>query len=409
MSHARLGPSNHRWPHCPGSIREESAYPDSSGDAAIDGTGSHLLLELCIAAGNKSGKYDASEWLDRTIGEGHEDRPQGWWVKQDRIDRVQMMLDYIQRRRKEMFVSYPVASEVQSNPGYYFGRDDWWGTVDVEMRTKEILEVSDYKDGRMYVDVKDNSQLISYAAGRLAPFILQDGGVCDPTKTDIKTVRMSIVQPKTNPAVRYVDMTPVDLWNKAVELSIAAAMTDDPDAMMIEGKHCTWCKHGRAGNCEAKARKVSEGVKRMNLDMPDVPASEMTDQQLAEIMDAAPLITKMIEQVNAETKSRIESGGTVPGYIMGTGRSSKKWADDEEIVAKKLTGMRQFKKADAYPAKLITPAAALKFPGLSDRQKASIEKMIEVVPGKPSVVRSNKTVNTVEDMFGANDTGMSFM
>jgi hypothetical protein len=145
----------------------------------------------------------------------------------------------------------------------------------------------------------------------------------------------------------------------------------------------------------------------MNLDMPDVPASEMTDQQLAEIMDAAPLITKMIEQVKDEAKSRLDQGVPIPGYAIGAGKSSKQWADDEEVVAKKLTGLRQMKKADVYPAKLITPAAALKFPGLSDRQKSSIEKMIEVVPGKPSIVRSNKTVNTVEDMFG--DTVMSFM
>lgn len=48
MSHARLGPSNHRWPHCPGSIKEEAKYPDTTSPAAHDGTGSHLLLELCI-------------------------------------------------------------------------------------------------------------------------------------------------------------------------------------------------------------------------------------------------------------------------------------------------------------------------------------------------------------------------
>ena len=46
--HARLSPSSSRWVHCPGSIREEAGYEDVSGEAAIDGTGSHLLLEECL-------------------------------------------------------------------------------------------------------------------------------------------------------------------------------------------------------------------------------------------------------------------------------------------------------------------------------------------------------------------------
>ena len=46
-AHARLGPSNPRWTKCPGSVREEMFYIDIPGEAAIDGTGSHLLLEMC--------------------------------------------------------------------------------------------------------------------------------------------------------------------------------------------------------------------------------------------------------------------------------------------------------------------------------------------------------------------------
>lgn len=33
---------------CPGSAREEEPYPDIPGDAAIDGTGSRVLLELSL-------------------------------------------------------------------------------------------------------------------------------------------------------------------------------------------------------------------------------------------------------------------------------------------------------------------------------------------------------------------------
>ena len=56
--HARLSPSNHRWPHCAGSVREESNYPDIAGEAAIDGTGSHILLELSLINNVKASHYD---------------------------------------------------------------------------------------------------------------------------------------------------------------------------------------------------------------------------------------------------------------------------------------------------------------------------------------------------------------
>jgi len=51
-THAKLSPSKrHRWGACPGSVREEAAYPeDRSGPAAIDGTHSHTLLEHCVKA-----------------------------------------------------------------------------------------------------------------------------------------------------------------------------------------------------------------------------------------------------------------------------------------------------------------------------------------------------------------------
>jgi len=57
-THARLNcSSSERWQNCPGSIREEEVYPNISGAAAIDGTGSHLLLELCLKSGRKAASY----------------------------------------------------------------------------------------------------------------------------------------------------------------------------------------------------------------------------------------------------------------------------------------------------------------------------------------------------------------
>jgi len=175
--HARLGPSNHRWPHCPGSVREEANYEDVAGEAAIDGTGSHLLLELCLKHGIR-----AEQYLNQIIGANHHDKPNGWTVTQDRADRVQLCLDYIFKRVEDLtnegYTDVEVIAERKLDPGGAFGRDDWWGTGDVTIIARRnglvrFVEVCDYKDGQGYVHHENNTQLISYLFGALRPHIAQ--------------------------------------------------------------------------------------------------------------------------------------------------------------------------------------------------------------------------------------------
>ena len=139
----------------------------------------------------------------------------------------------------------------------------------------------------------------------------------------------------------------------------------------------------------------------------NLSVENMTNEQLAEIKDAEPLITKMLEQVGDEIFKRLKDGQEFENYGLGKGNSSKKWIDDEETVFKKLKVMR-LKKEEIYVAKIISPSAALKHEGLTDRQKANLEKMFEVVPGKEKVVRVSREKPTTEDMFGTKQM-ISFM
>lgn len=394
--HARLGLSNTRWPKCPGSIREEAAYPNDTNPAAIDGTGTHLGLEMCLDDGK-----EPETLLDITIGVGHKDHPKGWVVKHDRIDRIKVATSYINRRTyEENFTG--MYTEQKVNPGNQFKRNDWWGTSDVILFNDHVLEVIDYKDGQMWVSEKDNSQLIGNGFGALC--------LCEQhnPESDIQKIRMTIIQPKTSQPIRFVEMTKDELRKEAEILAEAAEKTDDPNAPLIQGDWCTWCKHGRAGNCSAKVAKATDGIKAMVKDVPvldqiienQIVPKDMTDDQIKEIMDAEPLITKMLESVNEEAFRRLESGKQIDGYGIGNGRSSNQWNCDEDMVEKKLKGFR-VKKADIYPSKLISPAQALKLECLTDKQKEKIqENMIESVPGRQKVVRVKIQKPSVDEMFG---------
>lgn len=423
-AHARLGPSNGRWPYCAGSVREEAQYPDIAGEAAIDGTGSHVLLEMCMINNVRAEQYDM-----QIIGANHHDNPNGWLVAPDRIERVQQGLDYITRRVAELKEQFPgcvvvVESEQHVDPGKSFGRSDWWGTCDISIIAKHpmdgsiyFVEAADYKDGRGYVSEKKNTQLTSYLYGKLAPYL--DAG------NHPQGCRMTIIQPKTSPSVRYICSTrlsdqygPFNVKNDAIKLAEAAERTDHPDALLTPGKHCQWCKANpkRGGHCTAATDQSLKTVESMSNNIITTGDSSMfeyiqkavadpkslTVEKLGELADAEPGIQEAFNQVKKEIQARIEQGIKVPGWAMLPGNNRKVWNLDEEELVKKLKS-RRLKKDDIYPAKLISPAQALALTMLTPDQKAKLEKdLISIVAGKNSLGKvSHEVVEKTSEMLFA--------
>lgn len=438
MSHARLGPSNHRWPHCPGSVREEAKYPDIPGEAAIDGTGSHLLLELCLQNGVDPKQYD-----QQIIGANHPEHPSGWLIGPDRIERVQMALSYILRRVKELKEQFPgcrveVLSEVKTDPGGMFGRTDWWGTCDITIKAflndqLVFLEVADYKDGRGWVDVRDNTQLLSYLGGQMRPYMASGPDLVRPLDPNrVPNVRMAVIQPKTNPVIRYVcstryedDFSSFKVVDRLYELELAAERTDRPDAPLIAGKWCQWCKANpkRGGDCMAD---VNDSITTINTTVgSEIIATdgknifefigssfskikELTNDQLADLSDAEDAVLAGFQQVREEIQSRVDAGQHVPGFAMQPGNNANVWNDTEENIAKMLKS-RRLTKDEIYPASLISPAQVLKHPKLTAEQKEKIKKdYIAVKAGKLSLKKVARTVvqsitsdvDSVQLMFG---------
>ena len=420
--HARLSPSNKRWPYCPGSVREEEVYPDVAGDAAIDGTGSHILLELSLINNVQAITYD-----QQIIGSNHIDRPGGWLIDIERCNRVQICLDYVVRRKKELEERYSgckiiVQAESKSNPGAFCQRDDWWGTCDITITVVDqkdqviFIEAVDYKDGRGYVSEKWNSQLIAYLFGKMVE-----------CKSDVIVgFRMTIIQPKTNTPIRYMCSTNPDhglhndsLMEKVNWLIERAAATDDPNAPLISGKHCQWCKHNpkRGGTCTASTEKSMEVINIMTNEIAVLNSDDgllelitkavsdvksLEPDQLTKLADAKAGFLAAFDKVFTEIQERIETGVPVPGYAMLPGNAKKVWAEEEDVIVKKLKAKR-FKKDEIYPSKLVTPAAALKKSDLTPIQKKKIaEELITEMAGKMTLKKveyDHKAIKDVDTMF----------
>jgi len=416
--HARLGPSNQRWPNCPGSIREEAFYPDVSGEAAIDGTGSHLLLELCLIHGVRAEAYDR-----QIIGANHEDNPNGWMVSPDRIDRVQECLDYIEARVEKLKDEFPthevvVEAESHSDPGAMFSRDDWNGTVDVTIMVSDDLrchyiEIIDYKDGRMYVDPKGNTQLVAYLGGKIRKWIASGPDLIIPLKPHkVEKCVLTIVQPKTNPTVRSDKPSITEVITQLDDLSAAASLTDHPEAPLIaDGKggkgYCKWCRH--KSNCTAGSQQSIEKVKEMSTnikvlsDLESVAVADLTtleSKQLVALSDVKDDMMALFTRIDVELERRLDEGVDVPGRAMKPGKGSNVWNSDEEAIAKMLKG-RKFRKDDIYPAKLISPAQVLKSDLLTAQQKETIQKeFITYKEGTKKLTKVDVVENQAELMFG---------
>lgn len=122
--------------------------------------------------------------------------------------------------------------------------------------------------------------------------------------------------------------------------------------------------------------------------------NNMDDDQLRQLMEAAPLVNQLLEGVKKEIERRLHSGKPVKGFKLVQGKGSREWALPEEEMAKKFAGMN-IPKTAIYVKKMISPAQAEKLVwdkngepcSLSDTQKKRMEtEYIKKIPGAPVVV-----------------------
>lgn len=378
-SHSAKSPSKAvRWIACPGSIREEAKYPEQpSGPAAADGTHSHTLLEHCVEWSAGRVCYDPM----LMVGHMMRDHEGDFEVDEARAKRVKVATDYIDARVAEYKGPVEVLAEERVDPAFLLGRDDMSGTADVRIRAERMLEVIDYKDGIVQVEAKDNPQMEIYALGDLSSY-----GIAHNLPQPYDTVRLTIIQPKLalkglSPISSH-DMSIHELLRKVAVYSIAARDADQPDAPLVAGE--AQCKYCRAkGGCSALAGSVMKEIGVMfqpvapvapspveapvaqaeTLDMAQQSAGKnpetMSDDQIRQIMEAAPLMRQLLEGVEKEAQRRLESGRSIAGLKLVNGRGSRAWSLDEEAIAARLVKMG-VPKSEVYITKLVSPAQAEK-------------------------------------------------
>ena len=377
MAHAKLSPSARgRWQLCPASVKANLKYESDEGSssaAAIDGTHSHTLLEYCVK--HKDGLSDAKQFIGMILGD-HEGQ---FAVCAERATRVQLAIDYI---RSQLADGVEVIAERQVNPAALTGRNDMTGTVDIQLRSQSKLVILDYKDGMQPVDARDNPQMEQYAFGVLAEY-MQHAIPWPPV------IELGIIQPKLTTkgmlAVSTHSYTLDEFVKKLPALIDEAEATDAPNAPFVAGeKQCQWCPN--KGNCSEASSYVLKkaGIKFEAVPIPNQAANadvnSLTDQQLREMVESAPMLRKMLESAEEEALRRISTGHPVEGLKIVRGVGRRAWSKEESDIADKLKRMA-VPKSEIWQTKLISPAQVQKLTWTNTKgeQKQLSPKQLEML------------------------------
>lgn len=321
-AHAKLSPSAaSRWMRCTMAPTLEAGLPDESSPYAQEGTQAHELAEFCARTSvGLSWAGGPPKAADQEM--------------QDAADEYAAFI-------KETFLGLrDDGADPHIETEMRLDLTDWipegFGTADCLIVADGTLHVIDFKYGKgVKVDADHNRQMMIYALGALhwAQMLY-----------DIEAVRMVIVQPRLG-GVSEWGQTAEDLlaWGEDELRPAARAAFDGPGVYCPGEDTCRFCK--AAGSCRAQA----EHFVQLFDDVPD--PGLLSIEETADLLKKAAGMSEWLKSIEGTVFSALMDGGTVPGWKLVEGRSTRRYTDEEEI-AKRLRKAK-YKVSEIYEKKLL--------------------------------------------------------
>jgi len=360
-SHAELSASSaHRWIACPASVSESRGLPNTTSQAAEQGTAAHELAETCLRDGS-----NPCDHLGKTFN--------GFVVDEEMADAVGLYTDFCRALPQSR-------SYVEQRLDFSLWVPGGFGTADFVSIKEGEAWVVDLKFGRHLVRA-DSDQLKCYALGVINQFGFD---------AQIDTIHMTIVQPRIfRKDTHTMRVTELLKWGKQVlQPAAKAALGENPDFNPSESA-CRFCR--AAETCKPLAQHALAQA-GMSFDDLTLPSNKLTPDEVADLLPHLGLIKSWCEKVAAKAQSLASEGHVIEGYKLVRAKTNRRWADEKQA----LQLMQKLTNEPVYTAKTISPAQALKILGDENEE---LNQLITKPEGKPTLVpESDKrsAINVVE-------------
>ena len=313
--HALLSASGaHRWLLCTPSAQLEQKFPASTSAYAEEGTVAHALAELTT-------RYFLGE-LDEVSYENQiksEFEPNSYYNAEMRECAV-AYAKFVTGRLAEAKKTCPDAMIIlETRLDFSKYVPGGFGTGDCVIIAEPILDVIDFKYGKGHrVEAEDNPQMQLYGLGALEQF----GDLYE-----IKTVRMTIFQPRLSGIEDSSEKTVKELtsWGKSY-VKPRAKLADKGEGDFAPSEEA--CRFCRAKNqCRARAE---ENLKLFD-ESPDPLL--ISPEEAGAILAKSADIETWLKDLRELVSGALTAGETVTGWKMVEGRSNRKFADEDKVVA----------------------------------------------------------------------------
>ena len=379
MGHAILSPSGaSRWLNCTPSARLEQKFPDSSGDAAKEGTLAHELGETLLKH-----HFGLTKWAEKNKAvNAIESNSMYNADMQEHVDSYIAFVVETFEAARAITKDAVLQIEAQLNLTDYV--PEGFGTGDAVIIADGTLDIIDLKYGKgVQVSCENNKQMMLYALGALREYDFM---------YDIRTVRMTIYQPRMD-NISSFEMSVVDLqaWAED-ELKPLAQMAFDGIGEYKVGNHCRFCR--AKAQCKALA---DENLKLAKYDFEETAL--LTDSEISDILSRASAFKNWIDSVEEYALAQaIENGKHWPGYKLVEGRSNRVYSDKDKVAETLVDA--GFKEDLIYKKELL---------GITAMEKAITKKTFDTVlggliikpAGKPTLVPETDKLTEINSVQSA--------